>query len=709
MLLRFPDGMWAAIAALNGIIVDKGGSYRARAATISVAACANAALMVLGTMVGGGSLLLVAPLVFLVGLGAGLTRALGAAGTGVGIQMLITLLVALAVPVAGPRADAALDRAALTLVGGAWAMLLVLALWPLRPYRPARLAVARCWRELADYVGEIARRVAAAEPLDTELLAGRATAVRQAVEAAAGILASTRRGRTAETGRGARLVQLHGTVDRTFAHALAIADAVDALPSGERDPAAQVLLAAVLSDVVATLRAVADATEEERSRPPLPVTWSGVPLRAPERPGPGAAGAGATGEGAIVHAYIAVLLDRMAQLAATAAGAAAGLEKGRYDVSIHPDVQGADGGAVQGAAAALRAVLAPGSLILRHALRVALVTTLAVVLTGALGLRYGYWVSITVVILLQPYTGTTTARAVQRVVGTIIGGAVAAGLTAAFRDPVAILVMVPVFVALSQALFPVSYVAFAALLTPAFVLLVELRAGDWGLAWVRVLNTVLGGALALAAARLLWPQPEWNRLPTHLAAALRAVREYLRVVADALTASGGDGSAVRGMAAARREAGLAAINAEESFQRLLGEDGGAPARMEAAMAILASIRNLANSVAALALARHAAEPTRVEELSAVTGAAGAALEEMAAAIQEGRPPSPLPSPPELPDPPVAPLLRTRLARIQRAVEALHHSATRWAAPGPGAPSEPGARPRDASPQGADRSPSVARP
>src|SRR5690606_37361286 len=133
----------------------------------------------------------------------------------------------------------------------------VLALWPLRPYRPARLAVAFCYRELADHVAEIGRRVAAGQPLGAHVLAERATAVRRAVEGAAAVLASTRRGRTAETGRGARLIQLHGAADQIFVHVLALAEALDALPPTGRDPAAQLLLPAVLGDVAGTLRALA--------------------------------------------------------------------------------------------------------------------------------------------------------------------------------------------------------------------------------------------------------------------------------------------------------------------------------------------------------------------------------------------------------------------------------------------------------------------
>jgi uncharacterized membrane protein YccC len=48
---------------------------------------------------------------------------------------------------------------------------------------------------------------------------------------------------------------------------------------------------------------------------------------------------------------------------------------------------------------------------------------------------------------------------------------------------------------------------------------------------VRVENTLLGGALALLGAWLLWPAPEWERLPTYMATVLASES---RIFADGL-------------------------------------------------------------------------------------------------------------------------------------------------------------------------------
>jgi len=54
----------------------------------------------------------------------------------------------------------------------------------------------------------------------------------------------------------------------------------------------------------------------------------------------------------------------------------------------------------------------------------------------------------------------------------------------------------------------IDYGVYVLFLTPQFVLisaLAEPGTGDLGLSWLRAVNSILGGILALAAGTLLWP------------------------------------------------------------------------------------------------------------------------------------------------------------------------------------------------------------
>lgn len=430
---------------------------------------------------------------------------------------------------------------------------------------------------------------------------------------------------------------------------------------------------AQLGEIAATARSLAAAVLAEQWSTAIPVQWSGAPVRA-------AAKAGRSPSSAPQYEHAADILDRAAQFAGAASATVQALNGG------HPE-RHSDAGAyvVRSSAAdepiednvlwtAFRSVLSPDSLIVRFALRVAVVTTIAVALTEILELKRGYWVTITVIVILQPYAGVTVTRAVQRVLGTVLGGLLAAGLGAYFHDPRAILVMATVFVACCVALLPLNYAAFSVFLTPTFVLLAEASAGDWHLAGTRVINTLLGGALALGGARFLWPSPERTRFPTYAAAALKANGAYLDCVISLYDDTGAAaGERMRGM---RRAIGLATVNAEESLQRAVAEAHGDTRALAPALTTLAYTRRFTASVAALAISRHSAthpmtaalEPFRTEVVSA--------LEDLSNALLEGRPLRPLPSFEAVPG--VSPVIAARVERLSRQVTTLHDAVARLA-------------------------------
>jgi uncharacterized membrane protein YccC len=661
----WPGGTWMALAGFTGTLADKGGSYRTRAETIAALALAGAAAAALGTVV-GTRLVLAIPLTFGVGLACGLARIWGSAGASVGGSVLNIFVIALAAP--GLGGTVAAGRARDVLLGGLWAMALALLLWPLRPYRPLRLAVANCYPALAGYLFELAAQ-AGPDGEGTAEPARGSLATRRALEAARSVVANTRRGRLGETERGERLLLLREAADQVLGHLVALWETLDAVPAGLRDPRAQVYLAETLRSIAETMEQLAQAVESERAEIDVTIGWSGAALRAT---------GGADPRGSRdSYRHAALLLDRLAQYAETARANAAGLNRGTR------------GGAPAGTAAAiepepgpplmvrLRAVLSRDSLVLRYALRLALVTAAAVGLTSALGLKRGYWVTITVVIILQPYTGATALRARQRVLGTVLGGMLAAATGALLHNPMAILAPAFVFTATSVALLPLNYAAFSVFLTPTFVLLAEAGAQDWHLVGVRIMNTMLGGALALLGGRWLWPSPESERVPGYLAAAIRAVRNYLGGVAAAFgDTSDAAGRRLRGL---RREAGLAALNAEDALERLLGEYRGPAERLAPLMTCIAFTRRLVASTAALALTRFAPDAPAPEVVAPFVQRATSLLDQLAQAVAETRLPTPFPSLEEI-EPAIAvlpPLVRARAERLGAQLRSLHDSAERW--------------------------------
>lgn len=622
--LGIADASWIGLAGFVTAVADKGGAYRTRAETMGVLSLATAAGGVLGALASGHPAIAI-PVILIWATAGALLRAVGAGPGSVGTSMTIVFVISLSAPL---HANAgAMERGAMLLAGSVLAMALSLFLWPVRAYRPARHAVAECWRALARY----ADAVAEARPRDF-------TGFRSALEAARATLASTRRGRPGETGRGERLLMLAEAADRTFSATAALGGALDisGTPEGaEARPTAA---------TVATLaRELADAVERERTPAPAP------PF--PESPA------------AAASPWLAHLAASVRREALLGWAAAAGVESGKRVRLADPAPEAEAPSMLQ----VLRENLSWQSVPFRHALRVGVTAAAATALAHVLGVQRGYWITLTALIVLQPSAGATWVRGLQRIGGTVAGGIAAAAIGALVHDPRAMLGVVFVLAGLAVSVLQVNYGVYSALLTPTFVLLAETSAPDRHLPGIRVVNTLLGGALALVAARLLWPAPERLAFGGRLAEALGACGEYLRTAARTHA-----GAAPRAEAdAARRRTGLAVLNAEESLQLVLWE-GRSDDVAEMGMAALAYLRRLGEAANALAYAPRA-DAAAARAVLAFGDAAREALVRLAAHAASGEPPPPRAAlhPPEPQDAAEAARLRAiaeDIAALARIVE-----------------------------------------
>lgn len=673
LLGRADAGTWMSIGGFNGALSDRGGSYRSRAWTMAALLPASALAALLGTLV-AGHFVLAMVVTFVVAFFSSVLRAWGNTGISVGLASLSVYVLALAIPDVNPQ-HASFVRVGFVVLGGLWAMGMALVLWPLRPYRPARIAISACYSALADYIEQVGDSTSTTHTTEwpVQAVSPSISSVRTALESASEVLVQLRRGRPGKVDRGERLLVLAEIADQLFGHVVALGETLAILRGGGRIDALHEHCTIVMHQIAATARDIATGVEDERDPAPIAVDWSGASLRAAMR----------AQEEPVDPQYEqgAMILDRAAQFASAASVSVEALNGGTPDADALAAAKPLRAPAAEelreehAFAEVLRAMMSPGSLIVRFALRVAVVATVAVGLTELLDIKRGYWITITAIVILQPYTGVTLTRAVQRVMGTVLGALLAAALGAFFHDPRAILVIATIFVACCVALLPLNYAAFSVFLTPTFVLLAEASAGDWNLASTRVLNTLLGGALALLGSRLLWPSPESARYPAYASSAMRANRNYLTAVVDGFD----DPSHVAGeaMRAARRAIGLATVNAEESLQRALADALGDERKLSSALTLLAYTRRFTASVAALAIARHSPDGSTRAELEPFCRAAVRTLDDLAGALDEGLAPAPLPPIGQrVSSVRLSPVVRARVDRLSRQINTLHDTVAR---------------------------------
>lgn len=163
----------------------------------------------------------------------------------------------------------------------------------------------------------------------------------------------------------------------------------------------------------------------------------------------------------------------------------------------------------------------------RYALRSAIAATIALFIFKWFHVDHGYWLPFSVMIIIQPYFGATFKRAVDRVVGTLLGGLAGgllmylpAGLHA--KEGILFLTFILMVYYIRK-----HYAIAAFIITLNLVLLFNLDASYSNMLMVtRALCTIGGATLAVFAGFALLPTWDSKYLPKHLAGAINCNYQY---------------------------------------------------------------------------------------------------------------------------------------------------------------------------------------
>jgi uncharacterized membrane protein YccC len=184
----------------------------------------------------------------------------------------------------------------------------------------------------------------------------------------------------------------------------------------------------------------------------------------------------------------------------------------------------------------------------------------------------------------------------------------------------------------------------------------------------RLLSTLIGGALALAAALLFWPRWEQSQSPGIIAAALRANRKYLEAIATQFA----QGKPFAGdVILAKREAERANSQATASLRRLLAEPAHQHRYAEQAAALTTYNQRLTRAITLLGHHLNK-QPVRPQpEIQSVTAGIREAMDSLAARLETGEA-VPAGGHIDVPTPatPDEPLVYAQLTKVSTEVEAM---------------------------------------
>ena len=250
----------------------------------------------------------------------------------------------------------------------------------------------------------------------------------------------------------------------------------------------------------------------------------------------------------------------------------------------------------------LRANLHPGSPAARHALRLAVLLPVTDLAIRGVGVQRGYWVALTILVVLRPDFAGTFQRSLMRVIGTMIGLLLASVLVHyLLGDSRAAMIGLAAVAFFGMRMAGPTNMGLSSICLAGLVVVLLSLAGQPAhtTVVVRLVDTAIGGAIALLAV-LFWPSWERGQLPVRLAELVAAYRGYLQAMVDP------ESTAAR-RAAARNQARLARSSAEASLDRARAEPVSSQGGVELGDALLAHSHRLVHALTALDATRQAGE------------------------------------------------------------------------------------------------------
>ncbi|WCM94690.1 YccS family putative transporter [Acidovorax sp. NCPPB 2350] len=279
----------------------------------------------------------------------------------------------------------------------------------------------------------------------------------------------------------------------------------------------------------------------------------------------------------------------------------------------------------------VRTQLHPGTPLFRHAARLSLALAAG---HGAMQLIdpvHGYWIPLATLFVCQPTYGATLARVSQRVAGTAVGLVVGWALLRLFPS----LPLQALFAVAAGVLFFVTrttrYLTATAAITLLVLMCFNQATGEaHALILPRLLDTMIGSAIAAVA--MLWVLPDWQgrRLAAVAAQALSAHAQYLREILSQYATGKADDLDYR---LARRNAHNADAALSTTLSHMLQEPRHVRLHSLAGMRMLVASHTLLSYLSAMGA--HRAEPAGpVADLAQEAGAHAAnRLDALAAALR----------------------------------------------------------------------------
>ena len=174
--------------------------------------------------------------------------------------------------------------------------------------------------------------------------------------------------------------------------------------------------------------------------------------------------------------------------------------------------------------------LTPESVLFRHAVRLSIVLFIGYIFIQLTHIAYGYWILLTALFVCQPNFNATKRRLYLRIVGTLIGIIVGLAIIYFIPSLQGQLVMLVLSGVLFFELRSKQYAQATAFITILALINFNLDGSAFAAGLPRLIDTIIGCALAWFGVSFIWPDWKFRRLSRTIQRSLQAQCKYLAEV-----------------------------------------------------------------------------------------------------------------------------------------------------------------------------------
>ncbi len=208
--------------------------------------------------------------------------------------------------------------------------------------------------------------------------------------------------------------------------------------------------------------------------------------------------------------------------------------------------------------------------IFRHSLRISIASLAAYILGIFLTFAHGYWILLTVIIILKPGYSLSKQRNIQRLAGTLIGVAIGWIILHFVKNNTAILVLLAISMIGGFSFLRWKYLVSVVMITIYLLFMFHiLEPAEFGhVVTERIIDTVLGCIVAFLASYLLPPIWEREHIRDLMKLVIRDISDYFETVANAFIGQVYDKQVSKEK---RKHAWVSLANVSDAFTQMLSE------------------------------------------------------------------------------------------------------------------------------------------